>query len=138
MGKDHGLNIAGSDPERGEIRRQAAAEAGQAGVDRGQAPLILDHVPVHQRASETVDASGDFASQDDRGILLLRWPLSRPERQFAQRPRCLPLGTIRVALRGGSSGLPFTVEGDGYAFAVMSREWGVKGGISPVGVCVGA
>jgi hypothetical protein len=29
-----------------------------------------------------VDASDDVASQDDRRILLLRWPLSHPEQQF--------------------------------------------------------
>jgi hypothetical protein len=65
MGEDHRRDVAGDEPERAEVRRQAAAESGQPGIDRGQASASLDQVPVHQRATEPMNPLDDIASRSD-------------------------------------------------------------------------
>lgn len=61
----HRSYVGGHMVQRREIWLEPLAKAGQAGIDRGQAPLILDQVPVDELTTEAMHAGGNVG----RGIL---------------------------------------------------------------------
>lgn len=69
MRENQRFNIAETVPEQRQVALEALAEAGNTGVDGGQATAVFDQVPVDQGAPEPMNAGDDVTGDDDCPIL---------------------------------------------------------------------
>jgi len=69
VGEDQAVETLERSSQPGQVGLEAATEPGQTGVHRGEAPIVLDQVPVDRRAAESVHASDDVGC--DRRVQIL-------------------------------------------------------------------
>ncbi len=65
VSEDDRLDVVGGAPDRLQVPGQTGPAGGQAAVDDGHLPLVLDEVPVGVGVLDAVDAVGDVALEHE-------------------------------------------------------------------------